>query len=407
MSKFDDIFNSNTLIMSDLMIQQLNKKLPKNVRYLISSDGKELYLDSTGDLEFSNFEFVYPKEFLKLNNNVKDPAKLRDYCQNAMINVMIKPKNNGLIKINGTEIDTKNFVLDQYGASKLKDCSIFFTPPPLKSEIKYTLKNKKYEKSIVMNQVPNSSITTTVYSYKERNYFRFDTFINNYDKKITFKFTSNMGEYPSIEIGKKIESLKESFIREELFLDNLKLNTNIKDKNYVNFEILEKMEEIEKKLKMKFTFPLENINNEDINNVLLVYASIIGKKSIHKSTIESLLIDATEFPSEEFINMENMALSFCRTDEIKICNNTIRLFGCYVYLNLSYSNFEKNGELFKVKMVESSEKGIIENVRYFISEEDFENEEKKNTNIRNEIMNAKPLNVIYEKFLLNKFRKED
>lgn len=396
MSKFDDIFNSKTLLSSKLLIKRLNEDLPQNLKYVISDDEQELILVPEGKITLSNFEFDYPEEFLKLNNGVKDEKKLKDYCKNMMKPLKVTPLFGDFFKINDKDFDTKKVVLDKYGNTKLSTCDMYIGKEEKDNIREFTLSNGEYSQKIIMKQIPNNSITTTAFMYKEDNYFRFMMYIDNYQQKITFKFTSNMGDYPNIIIGKRIESWKESFMIGDLLIDGFKLSAKTKvDSEYVNYHILEKMEELEKTMKIKFEFPLGNIKSSDINNILLLYASIVKKYSIFKGIVGTLTIDSTNEMPTDFLTMKKMAISLCKDEEIVVCNNIINVFGCYVYQNLTYNKHEKSDDIYKYYMKESDSNGISESVRFFVSEYEYEIEENNNKNLLSDISNSKAIEEIY------------
>lgn len=348
MAKFSKNFkkNAHNDKLPESVLKEINKQF-KNFEYVENNGVYILVQKNDIPFQFRNFEIVNPefyKSKLKKSNLSFD--EIYSYLYNSQTSLELKEKDDTFMIIDGQKKKLSDQILSKYnivnGTGK-----ITITPIIMNETVYFDIgSDKTNAKKIQFARRPIDSAKALKYESIDSNEkihikMILENHIIGIDLTLVDKNIHGAQDY--LDCLKELNQLYKTFYFNNQGPICFK---NKKSDSIVHLiEYFEKVIELEKILKIKFDIKQHAITVGDIQNLEILYLSLIKEKPWRlKDKLNNVRYNWIQTPDEIKDLLENkkrdFALSFEKKESITLYKMNFSLYMLYVYFNLSVSNIE-------------------------------------------------------------------
>lgn len=348
MAKFSKNFkkNAHNDKLPESVLKEINKQF-KNFEYEENKGAYILVPKNKGTLSFVNFEIINKKFYQdKLKKENPSFDEIYSYSYNSQKSFDLKEKENSYIVVDGQKKKLSDLVISKYNIVKGTE-KLTITPIIMNEKVYFYIgSDKTNAKKIEFARCPIDSATALKYESIDSNEkihikMILENHIIGIDLTLVDKNIHGAQDY--------LDCLKELNQLYKTFYFNNQGPICFKDKKSDNvvhlIEYFEKVIELEKILKTKFDIEQHVVTVGDIQNLEILYLSLIKKKPWRlKGKLNNVRYNWIQTPDEIKDLLENkkrdFALSFEKKESITLYKINFSLYMLYVYFNLSVSNIE-------------------------------------------------------------------
>ena len=381
MAKFSKNFkkNAHNDKLPESVLTEINKQF-KNFEYVENNGVYILVQKNDIPFQFRNFEIVNPefyKSKLKKSNFSFD--EIYSYLYNSQTSLELKEKDDTFMIIDGQKKKLSDQILSKYnivnGTGK-----ITITPITMNETVYFDIGSEKSNaKKIQFARRPIDSAKALKYESIDPNEkihikMILENHIIGIDLTLVDENIHGARDY--------LYCLKELNQLYKTFYFNNQGPICFKDKKSDNIvhliDYFEKVIELEKVLKIKFDIEQHAITVRDIQNLEILYLSLIKENPWRiKGKLNNVRYNWTQTPDEIkdlLVNKKrDFVLSFEEKESITLYKMNFTLYMLYVYFNLSVSNIEKISDNEKTVYFDVNNKDTYGTCIGFESENDLIN----------------------------------
>ena len=361
------------------VLTEINKQF-KNFEYVENNGVYILVQKNDIPFQFRNFEIVNPefyKSKLKKSNFSFD--EIYSYLYNSQTSLELKEKDDTFMIIDGQKKKLSDQILSKYnivnGTGK-----ITITPITMNETVYFDIGSEKSNaKKIQFARRPIDSAKALKYESIDPNEkihikMILENHIIGIDLTLVDENIHGARDY--------LYCLKELNQLYKTFYFNNQGPICFKDKKSDNIvhliDYFEKVIELEKVLKIKFDIEQHAITVRDIQNLEILYLSLIKENPWRiKGKLNNVRYNWTQTPDEIkdlLVNKKrDFVLSFEEKESITLYKMNFTLYMLYVYFNLSVSNIEKISDNEKTVYFDVNNKDTYGTCIGFESENDLIN----------------------------------
>ena len=381
MAKFSKNFkkSAHNYKLPESVLTEINKQF-KNFEYVENNGVYILVQKNDIPFQFRNFEIVNPefyKSKLKKSNFSFD--EIYSYLYNSQTSLELKEKDDTFMIIDGQKKKLSDQILSKYnivnGTGK-----ITITPITMNETVYFDIGSEKSNaKKIQFARRPIDSAKALKYESIDPNEkihikMILENHIIGIDLTLVDENIHGARDY--------LYCLKELNQLYKTFYFNNQGPICFKDKKSDNIvhliDYFEKVIELEKVLKIKFDIEQHAITVRDIQNLEILYLSLIKENPWRiKGKLNNVRYNWTKTPDEIKDLLVNkkiyFVLSFEEKESITLYKLNFTLYMLYVYFNLSVSNIEKISDNEKTVYFDVNNKDTYGTCIGFESENDLIN----------------------------------
>ena len=348
MAKFSKNFkkNAHNDKLPESVLKEINKQF-KNFEYEENKGAYILVPKNKGTLSFVNFEIINKKFYQdKLKKENPSFDEIYSYLYNSQTSLELKEKDNTFMIVDGQKKKLSDLVISKYNIVKGTE-KLTITPITMNEKVYFDIgSDKTNAKKIEFARCPIDSAKALKYESIDPNEkihitMILENHIIGIDLTLVDKNIHSAQDY--------LDCLKELNELYKTFYFNNQGPICFKDKKSNNvvhlIDYFEKVIELEKILKIKFEIEQHVVTVGDIQNLEILYLSLIKKKPWRlKGKLNNVRYNWIQTPDEIKDLLENkkrdFTLSFEKKESITLYKNNFSLYMLYVYFNLSVSNIE-------------------------------------------------------------------
>ena len=348
MAKFSRNFkkNAHNDKLPESVLKEINKQF-KNFEYEENKGAYILVPKNKGTLSFVNFEIINKKFYQdKLKKENPSFDEIYSYSYNSQKSLDLKEKENSYMVVDGQKKKLSDLVISKYNIVKGIE-KLTITPEAMNESYYFFIGTSKTNgKKKHFARRPIDSATALKYESIDSNEkIHIKIILENhfigFDLTLVDKNIHGAQDY--LDCLKELNQLYKTFYFNNQGPICFK---NKKSDSIVHLiEYFEKVIELEKILKINFDIEQHAVTLEDIQNLEILYLSLIKEKPWRlKGKLNNVRYNWIQTPAEIKDLLENkkrdFVLSFEKKESITLYKINFSLYMLYVYFNLSVSKIE-------------------------------------------------------------------
>lgn len=390
------------MVIPDALAKQLTTKLPSGLKYEVDETGHYVVIvpdnDTKETIKISGMHFIPTDAQKQVLGDKYSFDDLIELSYNSQTPIPISLENDGMININGADIEIDKLKYNPFSLQKIEVDSMKLIPAPFPDKFPITIGTNGASITVEVARKPNFSVKTKVYETVQEKclYVRYswDSDTNK------FLFTIKV----RVDKAESVNEILESMIIYNAFLDgkgyiagsaiHSKLVTK-EDSKYDRdaLRFWEKVRKIETILDISFSPPFVNFDMDTVYLVETLYQSLEMHNPVRKNTTINT-IDSQWDKSKDQIAKHNKGkqIFFEYIDE-----NTFEIFGKSIKLHCLVGVFNavladyhiKENECTVVLTSKSEEQPMYVSELYFKTTDEIKEYRETNTDRINTLKKAK------------------
>ena len=381
---FNRVFNSKPqteLRIPDAMVEHLNSKLPRGVKYKADDNGNCEIVSDFGSMTIGGLILVPTDEHKKILGKNFTYDDVLNYSYNAQKPIPIKLKKDGFILLNGEEFPIERIRYNPYYPVSYVSGTMYMYPHPFPNPVSLEVGCDNYSRELTFNRVPNESIHISAFESQKNQPLYVRYFLDENNHTIDFSISFNLSN------AKTIRDIVESTFIYNAFIDGHglfcghPLGTDVDTSKIKKYDVdsmifWEKVFLIEETLGINFKPPQEDVDFSTICKIEELYQNLINKRPIRDNKKIESLDGEWEMCSDKDVTEsigKSIYFEFQATSRIALFDVDIELPCVIGIFDATLSNYTVKGSKYKLSLAHlSEEKHMYTSSLHFRTEEELQ-----------------------------------
>ena len=287
---FNKVFNKKPQSQTEIpqaMLDNMNKHLPKGVKYISSDDGRCTIVGESESLTLGGILFRPTEEQKKILGAKFTHEDVMDYFYNAQKPMPLELEKEGYITLNGKEIPIEQMSYNPLLPVKYVSGSFVAYPHKFPKPFALSVGDGNYSRTLYISRIPNESVNVAMFQSKLEEPLMISYSVDEKNQKLNMNMTYNLKYAKSIRDVVESTMIYNAYLSGKAFLGEVPLDV-VSYSSGTKFDFKsaffwEKVLKVEECLGLNFIPPKEDVQAEDVILIEELYQNLIKRAPIRST----------------------------------------------------------------------------------------------------------------------------